>query len=116
MILCKSRKSAERTLKHIIPFITEKLYLKVNLEKTAVCHISKVKYLGYGFYTTGWINYCRYADMKKLMEDTDKWLCHRICAVYWKQWKRVRTRSKGAKNHDDVSKDKRNYPDGNRRT
>ena len=34
MILCKSRKSAERTLKHIIPFITGKLYLKVNLEKT----------------------------------------------------------------------------------
>ncbi|HJC81895.1 MAG TPA: hypothetical protein H9696_01710 [Candidatus Anaerostipes avicola] len=81
---CKGRKGAERTLKHIIPFITEKLYLKVNLEKTAVCHISKVKYLGYGFYTTGWINYCRYADMKKLMEDTDKWLRHRICAVYWK--------------------------------
>ena len=50
MILCKSRKSAERTLKHIIPFITEKLYLKVNVEKTAVRHISKVKYLGYGFY------------------------------------------------------------------
>ena len=50
MILCRSRKSAERTLKHIIPFITEKLYLKINLEKTTVNHISKVKYLGYGFY------------------------------------------------------------------
>ena len=50
VILCKSRKSAERTLEHIIPFITGKLYLKVNLEKTTVSHISKVKYLGYGFY------------------------------------------------------------------
>src|SRR5699024_9837059 len=40
----------ERTLKHIIPFITEKLYLKINLEKTTVNHISKVKYLGYSFY------------------------------------------------------------------
>ena len=48
MILCKSRKSAERTLEHIIPFITGKLYLKINLEKTTVSHISKVKYLGYG--------------------------------------------------------------------
>ena len=138
MILCKSRKSAERTLKHIIPFITGKLYLKVNLEKTTVSHISKVKYLGYGFYrnkgkcrmrvhpksirkmknhlremtvrgnkwsnpereeklrnyTTGWINYYRYADMKSLMENTDEWLRHRIRAVYWKQWKRVRTRYK----------------------
>ena len=138
MVLCKSRKSAERTLKHIIPFITEKLYLKINLEKTTVNHISKVKYLGYSFYrykgkcrmrvhpksikkmknrlreltvrgnkwsnpereeklrryTTGWINYYRYADMKGLMETTDEWLRHRIRAVYWKQWKRVRTRYK----------------------
>ena len=138
IILCKSRKSAERTLEHIIPFITGKLYLKVNLEKTTVSHISKVKYLGYGFYrnkgrcrmrvhprsirkmkdhlreltvrgnkwsnpereeklrryTTGWINYYRYADMKRLMEDTDEWLRRRIRAVYWKQWKRVRTRYK----------------------
>lgn len=138
MILCKSRKSAERTLEHIIPFITGKLYLKVNLEKTTVSHISKVKYLGYSFYrnkgkcrmrvhpksiekmknrireltvrgnkwsnperekklrqyTTGWINYYRYADMKSLTEATDEWLRHRIRAVYWKQWKRVRTRYK----------------------
>lgn len=138
MIFCKSRKSAERTLEHIIPFITEKLFLKVNLQKTTVSHVSKVKYLGYGFYrykgkcrlrvhpksvekmknrlrelttrgnkwsnperekklreyTTGWINYFKYADMRSLMEETDKWLRHRIRAVYWKQWKRVRTRYK----------------------
>ena len=50
MIFCKSRKSAERTMKNIIPYITGKLFLKVNLEKTTVAHISKVKYLGYGFY------------------------------------------------------------------
>ena len=138
LILCKSRKSAERTLEHIVPYITGKLYLKINLEKTTVSHISKVKYLGYSFYrnkgkcrmrvhpksvkkmknrlreltvrgnkwsnpereeklrnyTTGWINYYRYADMKALMEETDEWLRHRIRAVYWKQWKRVRTRYK----------------------
>ena len=132
LILCKSRKSAERTMNHIVPYITGKLYLKVNLGKTTVSHISKVKYLGYGFYrnkgkcrmrvhsksvkkeltvrgnkwsnpereeklrkyTTGWVNYYRYADMKALMEQTDEWLRHRIRAVYWKQWKRVRTRYK----------------------
>lgn len=138
MIFCRSRKSAERTLEHIMPYITKKLYLKVNLQKTTVSHVSKVKYLGYGFYrhkgkcrlrvhpktigkmknrlrelttrknrwsnperekklreyTIGWINYFKYADMKKLMEDTDKWLRHRIRAVYWKQWKKVRTRYK----------------------
>lgn len=50
MIFCKSRKSAERTLKNIIPFIEGKLFLKVNRKKTGVAHISKVKYLGYTFY------------------------------------------------------------------
>ena len=47
MIFCKSRKSAERTLENIIPFIDGKLFLKVNRKKTEVAHISKVKYLGY---------------------------------------------------------------------
>ena len=50
MIMCRSKKSAERTLENIVPFITGKLFLKVNLQKTTVGHISKVKYLGYGFY------------------------------------------------------------------
>lgn len=138
IIFCKSRKSAERTLENIVPYITEKLFLKVNLQKTTVSQVSKIKYLGYGFYrykgkcrmrvhpksiekmknrlrelttrgnkwsnperekklreyTSGWINYFRYADMKRLMEDTDEWLRRRIRAVYWKQWKKVRTRYK----------------------
>ena len=51
MIFCKSRKSAERTLENIIPFIEGKLFLKVNRKKTEVAHISKVKYLGYTFYS-----------------------------------------------------------------
>ena len=51
MIFCKSRKSAERTLENIIPFIERKLFLKVNRKKTEVAHISKVKYLGYTFYS-----------------------------------------------------------------
>lgn len=50
MIFCKSKKSAERTLENIIPFIEGKLFLKVNREKTEVAHICKVKYLGYTFY------------------------------------------------------------------
>ena len=46
MIFCRSRKSAERTLRSIVPFIEGKLFLKVNKEKTKVEHISRVKYLG----------------------------------------------------------------------
>lgn len=50
IILCKSKRAAERTLSHIIPFIEDKLYLKVNKEKTVVAHVNEVKFLGYGFY------------------------------------------------------------------
>jgi len=50
MILCKSKRAAQRTLAHIIPFIEGKLYLKVNKEKTIVAHVKDVKFLGYGFY------------------------------------------------------------------
>ena len=135
MIFCKSRKSAERTLRNILPYIEGKLFLKVNKQKTSVAHISKVKYLGYTFYNhrgsrfrvhpksvekmkkklreltdrsnawsnetrilklqqfiRGWVNYFRLADMKQLLRDTDEWLRHRIRAIYWKQWKKLRTR------------------------
>ena len=141
MIFCKSRKSAERTLENITPFIEGKLFLKVNREKTCVSHISKVKYLGYSFYNyrgkcrfrvhpksvakmknkireltnrsngwgneyralkltqfiRGWVNYFGMADMKKLLIETDKWLRHKIRAIYWKQWKKVKTKFKELK-------------------
>ncbi len=136
MIFCKSRKSAERTLKNIIPFIEGKLFLKVNRKKTGVEHISKVKYLGYAFYrykgkckfrvhpksvakmkdkiremtkrnngwgneyramkltqfVRGWVNYFLLADMKGLLRGTDEWLRHKIRTIYWKQWKKVKTK------------------------
>ena len=43
-------------------------------------------------YIRGWVNYFKLADMKRLLQDTDEWLRHRIRAIYWKQWKKVRTR------------------------
>ena len=136
LIFCKSRKSAERTLANIIPFIEGELFLKVNRAKTTVTHVSKIKYLGYAFYRNrgkcrfrvhpksaqkmkgrireitqknkgwsndyrrqklaeyvrGWINYYKLADMKGLMTETDEWLRRRIRAIYWKQWKKVKTR------------------------
>ena len=136
MIFCKSKKSAERTLKNIIPFIEEKFFLKVNRKKTTVAHVSKVKYLGSSFYRNkgkcrfrvhpksvakmknkireltdrnngmsnakreekyqqfvrGWVNYFKLADMKNLLKDTDEWARRRIRAVYWKQWKKIKTK------------------------
>ena len=50
MIFCRSKKAAQRTLKHILPFIEGKLFLKVSREKTQVAYVGKVKFLGYSFY------------------------------------------------------------------
>jgi len=50
VILCKSRRSAERTLANIVPYIEDKLFLRVNREKTATANITKIKFLGYSFY------------------------------------------------------------------
>jgi group II intron reverse transcriptase/maturase len=138
MILCKSKRSAKRTLENIIPFIANKLFLKVNRQKTVVDYVGKVKFLGFAFYQykgkarvrlhpktvarmkvrvkeitarsngmgnesrakelrsyiMGWVNYFKIADMKKLLLETDEWMRRRIRMIYWKQWKRVRTRFK----------------------
>src|SRR5690606_40161280 len=47
LIFCKSKRSAQRTLENIIPFIEERLLLKVNKEKTRVAHSRRIKFLGY---------------------------------------------------------------------
>lgn len=50
VILCKSRRSAQRTLDNIVPYIEGKLRLRVNQEKTSVAYISRIKFLGYSLY------------------------------------------------------------------
>jgi mannitol-1-phosphate/altronate dehydrogenase len=50
MIFCKSKKSGRRTLENILPYIEKKLFLKVNMEKTGVAYVGKVKFLGFSFY------------------------------------------------------------------
>ena len=138
LIFCKSRRSAERTLENLLPFIEKKLFLKVNREKTVVDEAWRVKFLGFSFYRRngevririhpksiakmkakikeltsrsngmgnadramklrrymmGWVNYFKIADIKNLLQSTDEWMRRRIRMIYWKQWKRVRTRFK----------------------
>jgi RNA-directed DNA polymerase len=50
VIFCRSRRSAERTMKNIIPFIEGKLFLKVNRDKSQVAYVRSIKFLGYSFY------------------------------------------------------------------
>jgi len=50
VILCRSKRSAQRILENITRFIESRLFLSVNREKSKVCHIREVKFLGYSFY------------------------------------------------------------------
>jgi hypothetical protein len=43
-------------------------------------------------YVVGWVNYFKMADMRKLLEEVDSWMRRRIRMVFWKKWKRVKTR------------------------
>ena len=134
VIFCKSKRSADRTLANIVPYIENKLFLRVNREKTEAAYISKIKFLGYSFYVTkgegrlrvhpnsiakmkerirtltsrsngwgyarrkvalrqyitGWVNYFKLADMKKLLSRVDSWYRRRLRMVIWKLWKRNR--------------------------
>ncbi|MFD0961537.1 reverse transcriptase domain-containing protein, partial [Paenibacillus chungangensis] len=136
LLFARTKRSAERMLTNILPYIEGKLRLKVNREKTVVAYMGRIKFLGYGFYPskdgiklrihiksvskmkarikeltarsnglgyellklklkqyiTGWINYFKLADMKKLLKGTDEWLRRRLRMYIWKRWKRVRTR------------------------
>ncbi|WP_092731897.1 reverse transcriptase domain-containing protein [Algoriphagus alkaliphilus] len=136
VILCKSKRSAERIMESIIRFIEGKLFLKVNRDKSQTAPISKIKFLGYSFYKTkgegrlrvhpksvskmkakikeltsrsngwgndrrketlrqyitGWVNYFKLADMRRLLLGIDEWYRRRIRMVTWKQWKRISTK------------------------
>ncbi|WP_350340073.1 reverse transcriptase domain-containing protein [Paraflavitalea speifideaquila] len=50
LILCKSKRGASRTMGSIIRYIEQRLYLKVNVEKSTVASITGVKFLGHSFY------------------------------------------------------------------
>jgi RNA-directed DNA polymerase len=50
VILCKSQRSAERTMKSIVSYIEKKLFLKVNRDKSQVTTVRSTKFLGYSFY------------------------------------------------------------------
>jgi group II intron reverse transcriptase/maturase len=43
-------------------------------------------------YIIGWVNYFKLAGMKTLLQNTDEWMRHRVRALIWKQWKKVKTK------------------------
>jgi hypothetical protein len=42
----------------------------------------------------GWVRYFALADTASVFEELDEWLRRRLRMVYWKQWKRPRTRKR----------------------
>lgn len=50
LIMVRSEKAANRVMESITTFITKKLGLKVNVEKSKVARPNQIKYLGFGFY------------------------------------------------------------------
>ena len=43
-------------------------------------------------YINGWIGYYRIADIQKFLQGIGEWLRRRMRQLYWKRWKRIRTR------------------------
>ena len=43
-------------------------------------------------FVVGWVNYYKLASMTNYLKDIDEWMRRRIRMVFWKKWKRVRTR------------------------
>jgi group II intron reverse transcriptase/maturase len=43
-------------------------------------------------YVTGWLGYYAVADMRKRIGALNEWTRRRIGQIFWKQWKRIRTR------------------------
>ena len=43
-------------------------------------------------YTTGWLGYYSIANMESKIKSLNEWLRRRIRQIYWKQWKRIKTK------------------------
>ena len=88
VIFCRSKAGAEQTLRHIIPFIEEKLFLKVNREKTVIAYAGKIKFLGYGFYKGAeGFKFCVHKKSKLKMKAKVKELTSRRNVNDYEAWK-----------------------------
>jgi RNA-directed DNA polymerase len=43
---------------------------------------------------TGWLGYFRLAEVRACFEELDQWLRRKLRCIFWRQWKRPRTRAK----------------------
>jgi RNA-directed DNA polymerase len=138
-IYVKSEKAGQRVMQSAIKFLTTKLKLKVNEQKSAVAQPWDRKFLGFTFtkgkdsggikvhesrvkrlkdkirgltkkmrgnnmkdnirkmimpIIRGWANYFAITEEQYLFENLDGWIRRKIRGIFWRQWKRPRTRCK----------------------
>jgi len=92
VIFCKSKRGANETLKHILPFIEGKLFLKVNKDKTKVADIGRIKFLGYGFrYSKGGVRATVHAKSKAKLKAKVKEITKRSDGKGY-EWKKLKLR------------------------
>ena len=109
MILCKSKRSAERVCSSITDFsfyFTKgkcRLYVhkttKEKFKRKVKSLTRRSNSMGYAqrkeiLWQTfrGWIGYFKYADMRSLLIPLDQWYRRHLRMCIWKCWKRVKTR------------------------
>ena len=122
LIMVKSEKAANRVMESITTFITRKLGLKVNVEKSKIARPNEIKYLGFGFYKRINQNVWRpkphiksvekfkaklrvilvrsksislkerLLRIKIIMERTDQNIRRKLRVIIWKQWKKISKR------------------------
>lgn len=77
LIMVKSEKAANRVMESITTFITKKLGLKVNVEKSKIARPNQIKYLGFGFYfkNGSWRPKPHIKSMEKFLYKLKQLLC-----------------------------------------
>ncbi len=136
-IYVRTKRAGERVMQSVTDFMTTRLKLRVNQDKSAVDRPWKRQFLGYSMTAArdpklrvspdrekrfkkklrpllragrgrsvadslsrlapkirGWVGYFKRCDVKAAFERLDAWLRRRIRVVFWRQWKRYRTRLK----------------------
>lgn len=138
-IYVKTEIAGQRVMKSVVKYLTTKLKLKVNEQKSAVARPWERKFLGFTFgkekesgkikihesrvkrlkdkirgltkkmrgnkvsesirkvimpITRGWANYFGIAEVQWPLKNLDGWIRRKIRAIFWRQWKKPRTRCK----------------------
>lgn len=80
VVFCKSQRASERILAHIIPYIENKLFLKVNKNKTRTDLVRNIKFLGYSFYfRKGSVKLCVHPKSVIKLKDKLRTITQRRC-------------------------------------